>query len=81
MYAMQVSTNDRNSRQDTLVKALFGMSILELADRVEEQDALAVANWMRRNHELVEQYLDSNPDETFFCGDNGRFRYDVQLAD
>lgn len=80
MYAVQVSTNERGGTPK-YVGRIFGETIEKAAEKLEYPDTEAVSEWMKRNAANVEQYLADNPGETYFLGDNGKYRFDAQLAD
>lgn len=82
MYAVQVNTNERSDPSKTkFIGRIFGDTITEAAEKLEYPDTEAVSEWMKKNAGNVEKYLAAHPDETYFLGDNGKYRFDAQLAD
>lgn len=80
MYALQVSTNDRGGTPQ-YVGAIFGDDIEELVSKLDYPDTEAVATWMRNNAETLVEWVEKDPSDTYFCGDSGKYRFDLQLAD
>lgn len=81
MFAVQINTNDRENGRPQFVKALYGDHPLEVADRIEKFGAPDVARWVRNNTTFIEEVLVAERQDVMFCGDNGEYRFDMQLAD
>jgi hypothetical protein len=82
-YAVLISKNDRSGGNNAYVSNLRGDTIEDLANRLTTTypQAEGVACWMADHATTVRSFLEQSPDDTFFCGDSGDYRYDVQVVD
>jgi hypothetical protein len=83
MYAALIHTNDRSGGNNRYVGNIKADTVGDLANKLAEKypQAEGVACWMHDHSETVINYLAQSPDDTFFCGDSGDLRYDVQVVD
>lgn len=83
VYAVQVHTNDRvRPTNPEPVGVLYAENIESMARKISEAyGAEDVAIWMTKNARTVESWIEQDSTQTYFCGDNGGLRFDVQLAD
>lgn len=80
MYSILVHTNPRSEGNPVYAGRINAETILEAVTKLRMRyDAGSVADWIAKNVETLEGWIADDYDGTFFCGDNGTHRFDMQF--